>query len=108
MEVHFSLKYGIVEYKFWFGICHYLEYRISVKLFKAGSGPEPILIDRSPPVAGSVLDGHIVHHDLTYQASDNEICAQWTGFYDPESGIDQLVISIILISNLLFTKGIQT
>lgn len=68
---------------------------LSVGLFKAGNGPEPILIDRSPPVAGTVLDGYIVHHDLTYQASDKEICAQWTGFYDPESGIDQLVVSKI-------------
>ncbi|XP_061168902.1 uncharacterized protein LOC133178171 [Saccostrea echinata] len=59
-----------------------------VGLFKAGSGPEPILIDRSPPVAGRVLDGHILHHDLTYQSSDKQICAQWTGFYDPESGIN--------------------
>ncbi|XP_061188852.1 uncharacterized protein LOC133197029 [Saccostrea echinata] len=59
-----------------------------VGLFKAGSGPEPILIDRSPPVAGQVLDGHVVHHDLTYQSTYKEICAQWKGFFDPESGID--------------------
>ncbi|XP_061168901.1 uncharacterized protein LOC133178169 [Saccostrea echinata] len=59
-----------------------------VGLFKAGSGPEPILIDRTSPVAGIVLDGYIVHHDLTYQSNDEQLCAQWTAFYDPESGID--------------------
>lgn len=60
-----------------------------VGLYKAGSGPEPILIDRSPPIAGNVLDGNVIHHDIMYQSSDKEMCAQWTGFYDPESGIDQ-------------------
>ncbi|XP_062588035.1 uncharacterized protein LOC134249704 [Saccostrea cucullata] len=59
-----------------------------VGLFKAESGPEPILIDRSPPVAGQVLDGHVIHYDLTYQSTYKEICAQWKGFFDPESGID--------------------
>lgn len=62
---------------------------VVVGLFKAGSGPEPILIDRSPPIAGNVLDGNVIHHDIMYQSSDKEMCAQWTGFYDPESGIDQ-------------------
>lgn len=62
---------------------------VVVGLFKAGSGPEPILIDRSPPIAGNVLDGDVIHHDIMYQSSDKEMCAQWTGFYDPESGIDQ-------------------
>lgn len=62
---------------------------VVVGLFKAGSGPEPILIDRSPPIAGKVLDGNVIHHDIMYQSNDKEMCAQWTGFYDPESGIDQ-------------------
>lgn len=62
---------------------------VVVGLFKAGSGPEPILIDRSPPIAGKVLDGNFIHHDIMYQSNDKEMCAQWTGFYDPESGIDQ-------------------
>lgn len=62
---------------------------VVVGLFKAGSGPEPILIDRSPPIAGKVLDGNVIHHDIMFQSNDKEMCAQWTGFYDPESGIDQ-------------------
>lgn len=60
-----------------------------VDLFTAGHGDEPILIDRSPPLAGQVLDGDKIQRDLKYQSSDNRICAQWVNFYDSESGIDR-------------------
>lgn len=60
-----------------------------VGLFKADSGSKPFIIDRSPPIVGFVIDGKINFHDITYQSSNEEICVQWTGFYDPESGIDQ-------------------
>ncbi|KAK3094096.1 hypothetical protein FSP39_024081 [Pinctada imbricata] len=59
----------------------------NVRLFTAGHGDEPILIDRTPPIAGNVLDGAIVLHDVTYQADNSQICAHWNSFYDPESGI---------------------
>jgi hypothetical protein len=35
------------------------------------------------------MDGDVLDQDLTYQASDDEICASWKGFYDPESGIEE-------------------
>ena len=62
---------------------------VIVDLFTAGHGDEPILIDKSPPLVGRVLDGDILQRDLRYQSDDKRICAQWTDFYDPESGIDR-------------------
>lgn len=62
-----------------------------VDLFKAGHGDEPILIDRSPPIPGAVLDGELLRQDIMYQSDPTKICAQWVDFYDPESGIDTYV-----------------
>lgn len=39
---------------------------------------------------GFVIDGKIHFRDITYQSSNKEICVQWTGFHDPESGIDHV------------------
>lgn len=63
--------------------------KFTVSLFTAGHGDEPILIDKSPPIPGIVLDGDRLHQDRQYQSEDNRICAQWKDFYDPESGIDR-------------------
>ncbi|KAH3823846.1 hypothetical protein DPMN_125669 [Dreissena polymorpha] len=64
---------------------------ISVDLFTAGHGDEPILIDRSPPIPGTVMDGDRLRRDRQFQADDHKICAQWIDFFDPESGIDRYV-----------------
>ena len=61
----------------------------SVDLFTTGHGEEPILIDKSPPIAGEVLDGNQVQTDMVYQSDGERICAHWVNFYDPESGIDR-------------------
>ena len=45
------------------------------------------MMDRSPPIAGDVLDGDRLY-DRIYQPRDDRMCAQWIGWYDPESGID--------------------
>ncbi|KAJ8312545.1 hypothetical protein KUTeg_009918 [Tegillarca granosa] len=63
----------------------------NVDLFKAGHGDEPILIDRSPPIPGAVLDGELLRQDIMYQSDATKICAQWVDFYDPESGIDTFI-----------------
>lgn len=62
---------------------------ILVDLFTAGHGKEPILIDKSPPIPGSVMDGKQLGVDRQYQADNSSICAQWIDFFDPESGIDK-------------------
>ncbi|XP_045189288.2 uncharacterized protein LOC123546793 [Mercenaria mercenaria] len=75
------------------GIPAWLRVRVTnnVGLFTAGHGDEPILIDKSPPVPGRVLDGKFMRVDRAYQAKDNELCAQWVDFYDQESGIDRFL-----------------
>lgn len=60
-----------------------------MELSKAGHSDDPILIDRSKPIAGDVLDGDVIDKDEKYQAENDRICATWKGFYDPESGIDE-------------------
>jgi hypothetical protein len=60
---------------------------ILVELFTAGHGDEPIMIDKSPPIAGNVLDGDRLRNDRAFQADDEKICAQWLDFFDPESGL---------------------
>ena len=47
----------------------------------------PILVDRSPPVAGEVYDGPEMMIDWQFQSSDKLICSNWHNFYDPQSGI---------------------
>ena len=66
-------------------------------LFTAGHGDEPILIDKSPPVVGTVLDGDKLQQDLRYQADNKRICAQWVDFYDPESGIDRYSFECLVL-----------
>ncbi|XP_062598765.1 uncharacterized protein LOC134260192, partial [Saccostrea cucullata] len=61
----------------------------NVELSKAGHSDDPILIDRTNPIAGEVLDGSTLGQDQTYQPENNRICASWKGFYDPESGIEE-------------------
>lgn len=61
----------------------------SVDLFTSGHSDDPILIDRTAPVAGVVLDGSTIDVDEGFQAKTEEICACWKNFYDPESGISQ-------------------
>lgn len=73
-------------------------------MYTAGHGDEPILIDKSPPIPGIVLDGDRLAQDRQYQSEDDKICAQWKEFYDPESGIDRYDLTrtyILLTTKLL-------
>ncbi|XP_052219885.1 uncharacterized protein LOC127837088 [Dreissena polymorpha] len=75
------------------GIPAWIRIRVTnnVDLFTAGHGDEPILIDRSPPIPGGVMDGNRLRRDRQFQADDHKICAQWIDFFDPESGIDRFL-----------------
>ena len=54
----------------------------------ASYASEPIIVDRSPPIPGDVLDGDgIGLSDWKYQSSSSRICAKWRNFFDPQSGI---------------------
>ncbi|XP_078578634.1 uncharacterized protein LOC144863382 [Branchiostoma floridae x Branchiostoma japonicum] len=59
----------------------------NVDLRKAGYADRPILVDTSPPTAGSVFDGPVAGHDINFQHDQSEICANWRDFHDEESGI---------------------
>ncbi|KAL4222206.1 hypothetical protein ACF0H5_018244 [Mactra antiquata] len=75
------------------GIPAWIRIRVTnnVDLFTSGHGDEPILIDKSPPNPGTVLDGKRLQSDRQYQSDNKTICAQWVDFFDPESGIDRYV-----------------
>ena len=51
---------------------------------------EAITVDRSPPLAGSVNDGEEVGTDVDYIDSTSQLCVNWEGFSDPESGISAI------------------
>ncbi|CAG2189848.1 unnamed protein product [Mytilus edulis] len=61
----------------------------NVDLFKTAHSDNPILIDRTKPVAGHVLDGGVMDVDMKYQSDSSKVCSQWNGFYDPESGLSE-------------------
>jgi|GEM_PF-3499699 len=46
---------------------------------------DDIVLDPTPPVAGTVRDG--TGADIDFQASATSLSANWSGFSDPESGI---------------------
>lgn len=51
---------------------------------------EPINVDRTPPLVGTVYDANIhdgsnVAGDVNYQSNASHICVSWSGFSDPES-----------------------
>ncbi|KAI6655616.1 hypothetical protein LOD99_2114 [Oopsacas minuta] len=60
----------------------------NVDLESASYAPEPIIVDRSPPIPGVVLDGDgFGLSDFKYQSSASKICAKWKNFFDPQSGV---------------------
>ncbi|XP_063447918.1 uncharacterized protein LOC134727466 [Mytilus trossulus] len=61
----------------------------NVGLFTTAHSDNPILIDRTQPVAGHVLDGEVMDEDLQFQFDSSKVCVQWNGFYDPESGLSE-------------------
>ena len=51
-------------------------------------GPVPIIVDRTPPIAGEVLDGNGPGNtDWNYQPLGSILCVKWRDFFDPDSGI---------------------
>ena len=58
-------------------------------MLTAGHASEPIMIDQTPPVMGSILDGDVHLQDRDYQPYDDRMCVQWIDWFDAESGIDR-------------------
>ena len=55
-----------------------------------------VLIDTTPPTAGTVLDGIPAEQDLAFSSCFSCATANWNGFQDTESGIDHYHVSIQL------------
>ena len=54
------------------------------------------MIDLTPPVAGTVIDGTLEGFtDLAYSASIARVSLQWKDFEDPESGILSYSVCIL-------------
>ena len=57
--------------------------------------PQPVFIDRTPPQVGSVRDGSIPQRDAQYQSSSNEVCVNYNGFVDQDSGISSFLWTVM-------------
>lgn len=88
-DMIFNLRKTLFNFSFLYGQFFKEYFLFSVDLFTSGHSDDPILIDRTAPVAGVVLDGSTIDVDEGFQAKTEEICASWKNFYDPESGISQ-------------------
>ncbi|XP_071959997.1 uncharacterized protein [Antedon mediterranea] len=54
-----------------------------------------VLIDVTPPVEGHLLDGLLPdNEDLQYSSAPATVSGQWYNFTDPESGIDDVIVTI--------------
>ncbi|XP_035696857.1 uncharacterized protein LOC118430254 [Branchiostoma floridae] len=59
----------------------------NVDLREVGHADQPVLVDTSPPIAGTLYDGSVHGHDLNFTSDPNTICANWKDFHDEESGL---------------------
>ena len=49
-----------------------------------------VTVDRTPPLVGAVNDGSVISLDASFQSSLNELCVNWEGISDPESGVVEI------------------
>eukprot|EP00058_Branchiostoma_floridae_P000530 XP_002586018.1 hypothetical protein BRAFLDRAFT_110184 [Branchiostoma floridae] len=59
----------------------------NVDLREVGHAEYPLLVDTTPPVAGTLYDGGVHGHDLNFTSDPNTICANWKDFHDEHSGL---------------------
>ena len=53
-----------------------------------------VMVDRTPPLVGTVNDGSIISLDASFQSSLDMLCVNWEGISDPESRVAEIVWSI--------------
>ncbi|XP_053400990.1 uncharacterized protein LOC123541000 [Mercenaria mercenaria] len=78
------------------GIPAWIRLRVTnnVELHSVGRADQAIIVDASPPLAGTVYDGPLFKDDLQFTKYSKQICLNWYGFYDPESGISSYEIGV--------------
>lgn len=62
----------------------------------ANSTSDGLLVDVTPPVAGSIADGSDVAHDVNYTSETATVTASWADFYDRESGVRDYTVAVIV------------
>ncbi|VDI67222.1 Hypothetical predicted protein [Mytilus galloprovincialis] len=75
----------------------------NVDLRTIGVSDYAIIVDKTPPFAGVVMDGPIYGEDLLYTKYPDKICANWLHFYDPESGIGLYLVSVSSVKQINVT-----
>ena len=68
---------------------------LTVGLSTVAVHPQPLFVDRTPPQAGYVRDGSTPLMDADYQSSTSEVCVNYNGFMDPDSGISSFLWSVV-------------
>ncbi|XP_048258717.1 uncharacterized protein LOC124137708 isoform X1 [Haliotis rufescens] len=79
----------------------------NVDLMKVGVSDHPIIVDTSPPEPGVVYDGPVFRLDLYFTKDADKICANWFGFYDPESGISNYELSVFDDTNTTISEPVS-
>ncbi|CAG2214886.1 unnamed protein product [Mytilus edulis] len=62
-----------------------------------------IIVDKTGPYTGAVMDGPLHGEDLLYTKYSDRICANWLHFYDPESGIGLYLVSVSSVKQINVT-----
>ena len=67
-----------------------------------------VLVDTTPPEAGTLVDGDDVHDDVDYTSETATMTASWSDFTDPESGMAPYSLAVYVNGDLQQTfTGIQ-
>ncbi|VDI79784.1 Hypothetical predicted protein [Mytilus galloprovincialis] len=67
---------------------------------KVAAISDGVTVDLTEPESGEVIDGvQTGFTDLKFSPSTAKVGAQWNGFHDPESGIQQYEVSVEVTSN---------
>lgn len=67
-----------------------------------------VLVDTTPPIPGYAVDGSNLKKDLVFSSEISTKIVSWNNFTDPESGIDNYVVSIYITMQGLKRLTLQT
>ena len=52
------------------------------------------MVDITEPLSGWVHDGQVPTEDIEYSSQAASVYSHWGDFYDPESGIDEYIVTM--------------
>ena len=62
--------------------------------FKSSASSDGVVVDETPPIAGSISHGPKQAANILYQSSTNTLEAHWSPGRDPESGISEYWVAV--------------